>query len=410
MAFYEPLWSLGHDLSIIIYDLIARENMGFLPTWVEHTRPDVVILIGAHEDYHPWPVPTVDVLAKIGAKYPLVHFCCDGAESVWWTQIQRYYDHGQFSLQINIDGVRTGPIGERGMTLLTPIDSEPFSDPPKPWKDRPTLLGFSGSKGGGDRGAIIDELVRMRLLVFRERDNAGPESYRAFLSDCKCILNHAATGSETSFHIKGRTIEAALAGALVLENEGSPLAEWFEAGKDFLTYKDAADVQRKLSWILAHRDKAEAMAISLRSKVLSQHNPKVFWDHVFGRMGLQKKRRAALFQPAFRPWRREVLQESPTLIHSTSPPRARAVQRPRAPQLSPKSVVKVNGQADNVMYNGDEPKLIESINGANLVWWKGAVYAVPHRLGRVHLAETDLSRHPSIRSYSDLAAARREVG
>src|ERR1700693_772920 len=98
-AIYEPLSALGHEVSVIIYDLMTLEALRDHLVWmVDETRPDWVLMIGFHRGSHVTPlsapIPSTEVLAKIGSRHPLVHLCCDGAEVVWWPEIQGFYDHG----------------------------------------------------------------------------------------------------------------------------------------------------------------------------------------------------------------------------------------------------------------------------------------------------------------------------
>jgi hypothetical protein len=281
---YEPLRRLGNDLTVIVYD--AMDEHSQLPKAVGASRPDWVLLIGAIEAHHGKPVPKVDVLGKIGAEHLLVHLCCDGGEPAWWEQLQSYYDRGNFALQVNIDGVRVGPIGDRGLVMLCPIDAAQFPDPPRPWAKRLIPLGF----GGGippSRSASILEMQRLGLLAYRPRDAEGYDGYRDFLCSCRCTLNDAMTGGGTRRqHVKARVIEAALAGSLLFEPEGSPTGDWFEPGVDYLTYRNAADVARQLAWVQSHGAEAEAMALRLRGKVVVEHGPSVFWGRVLEYLGL----------------------------------------------------------------------------------------------------------------------------
>ena len=84
-----------------------------------------------------------------------------------------------------------------------------------------------------------------------------------------------------------------------------------------------------------------------------------------------------------------------------------AVQAPKGP---PKKPIWTTGRVQNVVHSGPRARLVESYGGVNLVEWKGFIYSVPHRLGRVHLEEMDLSGHQEIMRYPDLGAARRGVG
>lgn len=57
--------------------------------------------------------------------------------------------------------------------------------------------------------------------------------------------------------------------------------------------------------------------------------------------------------------------------------------------------------------NTPAPKLIESLNGMNLVGWKGSVFAIPQQLGTVHIDKVDLLHFPTIRRFSSYQEAEK---
>jgi hypothetical protein len=86
--------------------------------------------------------------------------------------------------------------------------------------------------------------------------------------------------------MKGRFIEAGLAGAVVLEPPDSPAPRWFEPGLDYLVWhtpQEAIDLVRRAS---AAPGEYEAMGRRLRAKMLERHAAPVFWRNVLTRMGL----------------------------------------------------------------------------------------------------------------------------
>ena len=349
---YAPLSRMGHRIAIVIYDEMMSHSA--IEGIIEATGADAVVYIGAIPHHHGKPVPGPAVLAGIGARWPLVHICFDGAEPDWWPIQQSYYDVAHFALQVNIDGVRTGPIGERGVTALCPVDPESFGDPP-PWQDRPIRLGFAGNRHVGPRARIIDELVAAGIMTHRPRDDDGAEGFKRFLQSCRCIWNYPETGGLTSQHVKARVIEASLAGCLVLERKGSPTEDWFVPGEDYVEYQDPADVRTILAIVDASPEAHKEMARRMRRKVIERHSPDVFWSVVLGRLGLG---------PHVRP---------------TQPAKFLPYPRP------------IGAAA------GDAPILIGARGRDNVVSWRGKTYLVPLALGDVRLERIDISKYPSIR-------------
>lgn len=99
------------------------------------------------------------------------------------------------------------------------------------------------------------------------------------------MLNHPDTGTGTSQHVKGRVLEAALAGCILFELRGSPTEQWFIPHVDYLPYDGPDDLIANLDWIAKNPDKAETMARRLQEKVRFEHSPAVFWAAIKARLG-----------------------------------------------------------------------------------------------------------------------------
>jgi len=95
------------------------------------------------------------------------------------------------------------------------------------------------------------------------------------------------TGTGDRMHVKGRVIEAALAGAVLFETRGSPTLNWFVPGEDYISCVGYGEVQLYLDLLDRHPDYAQKMANNMRRKVIERHSAPVFWKQVFERIGLQ---------------------------------------------------------------------------------------------------------------------------
>ena len=380
--FYEPLRDLGHTLEVLTYDAMTHHEHNEIPAKIAAFAPDWVLYIGAIAEHHGKPVPSVEVLGQIGAVHLLVHYCCDGAEPYWWQRLEQYYQAGRFALQINVDGVRIGPIGDRGITLLCPVDATKFN--PKPWDQRSMLCGFAGGLHGG-RDQIFQTLVSEGSVILRNRDDTVQGGFKAFLEDCKVGINAAFTGGNTGqMHVKFRAGgELPAAGAVVLETRGSPMGDWFDANQDFLQYANSDEARSQIIWVRDHPEEAQAMAARLRVKVVERHNPKVFWSQVMERIGLGTAIMPAKEVP-YRHWFHFGLPNigsAPVeVINAPFPP----------PQPAPPS-----------------PFLVGTINGVNMVSYGGQLYAVPQRLGPIDLMCN--LQHPCVGVYQSIDAARNAI-
>lgn len=277
---FEPLRRLGHDVAEIVYcPEKGPVSHAELPAIVDAAAPDWALMIGQHDDGRTF-VPPTPILAEIAAKRPTVHLCCDGSERVWWPQLQRYREQVPFALHVNIDGVRDGFFAEHGLTMLCPIDAFPFAAR-EPLRARPVRVGFCGGwgdDGSHSRGTAVADLLRRGAPIHAvKRPFAADADYREFLISCRCVWNHAATGTDDHMHVKARVVETALAGSLLLEQEGSPTQKWFVPGEDYLTWRDADDVAAIAEFVEHTPDAAERIASRLTAKVTAGHAAAPFW-------------------------------------------------------------------------------------------------------------------------------------
>lgn len=272
----------SRSVSVITYD--RMHSFDYLSEQVEQLNPDWVLYIGAIPEHHRLRVPSIPELKAIQRKK--VHLCCDGADDAWWSLLGDYHTHNVFDLQINIDGVKAGPIGDHGWTTIAPIDPSGFGEP-IPWSQRKTFAGFAGLVMGGDRAETLRALVAKDLITYRSRDEKGSGDYISWLKDCCVIWNHPETGGMKSQHVKARVIEAALAGCLVLEKLGSPLENWFEPGIEYFEWIDVEQIVLILDWVKENPSYAESHARRMRNKILTQYNVETFWQRVERRIGVR---------------------------------------------------------------------------------------------------------------------------
>ncbi len=227
------------------------------------------------------------------------------------------------------------------------------------------------------------------LLSFRERDTVfGHELYRAFLAQCRTGINDARTGGMTGrLHVKYRASELAAAGCLVLETRGSPLADWWAPGEDYLEYDGVEEAASLIIWAKQNVVAVEAMAAKARAKVAERQPPAVFWSQVEERLGLG----SALLPAPEAPWKFWVMPEQETPVPATTTSVAAAGLDPGEPVL-----------------NGHEPEppvLLGDRCEVNFVAFAGRVYSVPRHLGPLDLRDQDQRLRPEIRRFTTLHEA-----
>jgi hypothetical protein len=208
-------------------------------------------------------------------------------------------------------------------------------------------------------------------LAYRPRDDSDYELYRKFLSSCRVGFNCASTGGIVGGkHVKHRCLEVAAAGALLLEERGSPLADWFVPGEDYLEYSGIEEVHERVNWAHANPAEAQAIAAQLREKVVLDHSPAVFWSQVMERLGLG----APLRVPREVPWKFWLMPQP--------------------------------GQPVRAHVNGNPPILLERHAHHNLVGYGGQIYIVPMMLGAIDLADPLNRGRAEIAVRNTLAEAR----
>jgi hypothetical protein len=372
-TFYEPLSVLGRDVSIITYDVVDPAVVGDLPRQVEATHPDWVLYIGAIPEHHR-NVPPVEVLAQIGCRHKMVLLCCDGAEPAWWPTLEEYYKRGIFTFVVNIDGVNAGPIGEHGgMIALCPVSIEPFTHVPS-WGARPIDIGFPGGLHGSRRISMVNDLVHKGLLQHRQREEGATADYWKFMLSCWCIWNNPETGGGTSKHVKARFLEASLAGCIVLEEEGSPAADWFEEGRDYLTYRNAEDVRERRDFFRSRPVEARLIAERLATKVRRRHSPRIFWNRVEAAIGMAAPLNIEFSKPKLR---KHAISYDPGRVSDLNVPL---------------------------------PRLLTAHNYHNIVYYNKEYFVVPYQVGTVCLENVADQMRPGIMRFASEQEARRSIG
>lgn len=200
-----------------------RNDWQILET-AEGTKPGVIFYIGAHVGV---ALPKPATFRELRDMAPVIHLCSDAMDVPWHPMLEMYAAEKCFDLQVSIDGARYAPVD---LATITPVNPVPFVR-----VVRDIRCGFSGTVGG-PRGDIIRALGDS----IRLRDRGGAYSTHGwFMSRCKMVLNVSFTGSGKLHHIKGRVLEAGWAGCCLLEDQDSPIGDWFPEGS-YIKYRDAA--------------------------------------------------------------------------------------------------------------------------------------------------------------------------
>lgn len=283
--YVQSLANLGVETTSVIYDAPGTPD-SLIVSKVKETKPDLIVYIGSRWGQQ----PSFACLTKLAQMCPSIHLCSDAADRPWHDHLRDYDTHGCFTLQVAIDGNDKWPGAERGITCLTPVDPALFPRP-KPHAQRGIVCGYAGNPGAGPgsvRTAVLVELLKAKVIDMRARTNLPYtyESFCDFLANCRMSLNVAYSGSEKALQVKGRVLESALAGALLLESRGSPTSRWFKPGVEYLEYGTPEEVVGIIRRLEREPELTQQMGEALRKRVLEEHHPRVFWTKIYDKLGL----------------------------------------------------------------------------------------------------------------------------
>ena len=262
-------------------------------------RPDFIVYVGACSGNTPSPRLFRELSHDVA---PTVHFCSDAADDPWWPLLAVYEQERAFSLQVSLDGVLPPPIAAGGLAALTPIDPKFYPPAARalPHSERPIILGFAGNVGqrrkrrgliSVDPRLVFVEGMQAFGIAVRQRvgDHTNYREVADHLSRSRMVPNFAGTGSRRYMHVKGRVIEAGLAGALLLEQRGSPTSKWFTPGEDYLEWGTIEEAGAIIARMRPLPEESELMGARLRARISREHSPEVFWRRIFDRIGLAGK-------------------------------------------------------------------------------------------------------------------------
>lgn len=242
-------------------------------------QPDLIIMFAFGEGPY---CPDPQKIKLIKEKFPIVYIATDGACSGLWPTIRRFKQAQCFSAIVNIDGCFNVPpdiAAAIDLVTLSPLDQARYSYR-RHIRDRSIALGFMGGEGarGTIRRDICDELIGMGILTRGQRNEtwgSNPD-YTNFMLDCRAVLNFPQTGLG-KVHVKARALEAGLAGALLLEQAGSPLKHYATPGEDYFEWSSIEDIIKYLDMPLEDRAK---MTYRFREKVLGWTDPDIWVQKV----------------------------------------------------------------------------------------------------------------------------------
>jgi len=169
---------------------------------------------------------------------------------------------------------------EKYLNFSPPIDMRVFYDSNI---SRDIDLSFNGGiKPYPDRVSGINTLRAHGIEVFKSggqlEDRLPLEKYAGVFMRSKITLNWNHSGEKLT--LKGRSFEATLCGAMLLESENPETPKWFKPMVEYVPFMSGKDLIDKARYYLKHDD--ERIKIALRGKQRAQElcNGKNYWGRI----------------------------------------------------------------------------------------------------------------------------------
>lgn len=274
---------------VSVLDYFKVKDPDILNHYIEH-KFDVMIWLGT---VHPDRTQnhTFKILRENGCK---TIFLCPEASNIGWHQsIIEFKRDGCFDLMVNLDGLSPKIEDVDIYTTLAIYDQRPYVHL-KPWHERPIDIGFCGGGTFRRSESSLPLSFREQLIAhlrsfpnFKELefvDQSGTyQKYADFMMDCKIAINCSGSGGDLSNHVKGRVLEAGLAGCLLLEDIKSPIDRWFKESS-FRYYPNIEYLDKVVAFHLMQVGESSKIAQSLNEEVRTRYNPSKLWDDIFRRV------------------------------------------------------------------------------------------------------------------------------
>lgn len=259
----------------ITYDHMAIRNDAKLLEKARLSEPDVIFYIGAAKALGN---PRAETLLEMRQMAPLIHLCSDATDKPWHPVLAGYRTRGCFDLQVAIDGARNAPVD---MSTLTPVDPGPFVS----YGPRDIKCGFSGTVGRwNERSEVLSALKWFNWVTIRAREATdGYEDHARFLTWCRMLLNFSWTGSGHAHHMKGRVVEAGMAGCALLEHVDSPISDWLPKGC-WIPWSTVKNISEIISDITDNE--ITSVATSLSDVIKQKWTPKMIYGSMLEKVGI----------------------------------------------------------------------------------------------------------------------------
>jgi hypothetical protein len=243
---------------------------------VRELTPDIIIYSGPAAGKCK---PTIDTLLFLKERAKTIGYVLDGGCPDWHPVLDEYKSQNVFDLTVNTDGNPNWPKRDIDLTIWQPVD-EAFYKTPVP-KD--IEFGFAGGTGAKHRRESIAWLEdHLSLQVAPRYEQWGTyNKFSEFMLRCKKTVNFPETGSEKSFHLKNRILEAGFAHCALFEKKNPVTPLYFDPENEYFEYNVTQDISG--IWLDTPEEEFERRARNLHARVHRDYTSTKMWSKVFER-------------------------------------------------------------------------------------------------------------------------------
>lgn len=273
-----------------VFDYFCEDSDNAILDIAHEFEPTHVIWIGTCGGPYETKAETFQELRK---KSKTIMICPEASHPDWDRLIQEFYDKDSFDLIINIDGnPNWGHRQGKGLTTLAMYGQRAYQMDHNyyHWRNRPIDVGFCGGSGypGTMRQRLVHHLTMVRrhnnmplLTQFPFIECPGTyQLYADFMRMTKIAVNSCGSGEDRSKHVKGRVVEAGLAGCCLIEEEGSPIGLWFSK-ESYFTFETPEHCEAIIYEILSDPTEAIKRRDNFCNETRRKYTPYKMWDEIF---------------------------------------------------------------------------------------------------------------------------------
>jgi hypothetical protein len=266
----------------------------------DRSRPDAVVFLPGTGLHRNPSLSTFLTLRTLGI--PTICVLPDMRKAYW--QGIMSVAGAAFDLVVSFDGCTLDSLpglqglGDRFFRGWAPISS---LDDSLPLARRPYAVNMIGALWGDRLNAAnaltnagIQVVVRPPQAIGVSTELGMPAhktlpnaSYLEILRQCRLTVNFSACSTGDGDQVKARVFEAVASGSMLLESANEMTRDFFDEGKEFVSFAGESDLIAKVRHYLAHPEQAAAIAAAARRRFLNNYAAPYFWRELYDRARLR---------------------------------------------------------------------------------------------------------------------------